>query len=111
MDRAFCQTPDELIAMTMASGDIRGLGLGHGRASAAPEDAGEGREVATAELARLEGVTRRFDAPGRGAVAVHFEEAEGGWLAHEMRVDASGRLTIKTKVSPFCRKNTTHVLW
>ena len=80
----------------MGSGEVCGLGIA---LEAAEGDEQEALATARAELARLEGVARRFDAPGRGSVAVHFEEAEGGWVGHEMRVDASGRLTIKTRVS------------
>ena len=79
----------------MGSGDVYGLGL----ALEAAEGDEEALETARAELARLEGVARRFGAPGRGSMAVHFEESEGGWVAQEMRVDVSGRLAIKTRVS------------
>ena len=79
----------------MGSGDVYGLGLA---LEAAEGDEPEALK-ARAELARLEGVARRFVAPGRGSVALHFEEAEGGWVAHDMRVESSGRLTIKTRVS------------
>ena len=80
----------------MGSGDVYGLGLA---LEAAEGDELEALATARAELARLEGIVRRFGAPGRGSVAVHFEEAEGGWVAHETMVDASGRLTIKTSAS------------
>ena len=80
----------------MLSGDVYGLGLA---LEAAEGDEQETLATARAELALLEGVARRFGAPGRESVAVHIEEAEGGWVGHEMRVDASGRLTIKTRVS------------
>ena len=88
----------------MGSGDVYGLGL----ALEAAEGDEQALATARAELARLEGVARRFSAPGRGSVSVHFEETKGCWVAHEMRVDASGRLTIKTRVrmhSPIARES------
>ncbi len=79
----------------MGSGDVYGLGL----ALEAVEGDEQFIAKSRAEFARLQGVARQFDTPGRESMAVHFEQAEGGWLAHEIRVDASGRLTIKSIVS------------
>ncbi len=90
------QTSADHLALAIESGDVYGLGLA---LEAAEGDEQEALATARAEFARLEGVARRFGAPGRGSVAVHYEEAKGGWVAHEMRVDASGRLTVKTKAS------------
>lgn len=81
----------------MGSGDVHGLGL------AIEASEGEvGAEVwatAAAELARLEGVARQYALPGLGSTFVHFEDTAGSWVAHEMRVDANGRLAIKTRAS------------
>ena len=89
----------------MRLGDIHGLRL----ALEASEGArAEALAVeASAELARLEGVEKRFGAPARGSMEVHFEKTEGGWVAHELRVDSSGRLTILTKARWLNRFNSS----
>jgi hypothetical protein len=79
----------------MDLGDVYSLSLAVEAAEADAES-----RAASEELARLEGVARRFGTPGPGSEQMHFEEAESGWVAHTIQVDAGGRLTIKTRASP-----------
>lgn len=86
----------EILADLMESGDVQGLNLAletHER-----EVDVETAVAVKAEILRHQGVLSRFRTPGLGSGLVHFEVAEGGWVAHEI-VNADGLLTIKTRVS------------
>lgn len=83
------------MGFALNNGYVYGLTL----ALEASEDESE-VEAASQELHRLEGVMRRFNTPGPGSGHVHFEMTEDGWLAHHMRVNDNGILSIKTRVTP-----------
>lgn len=93
------QTPDELLALVLGSGDICRIGL---TLKAFEGEVGvkarADRAIAEEELGRLKWVARKFRRPPKASGLIHFEFVKGVWVSHEMRTDAAGGLTIKTKV-------------
>lgn len=115
------QPESDSLAIAMRSGDVDGLRLALKAAEGGAKDGvdeveggAEAIAAAAAELARLEGVVRRFGVPGMGCAEAHAErlgeeraegadegaEGLGAWVAHSLRVDYSDRLFVKTKVAP-----------
>ena len=86
----------------MLEGDLFGLGLAL-EAAAGDEALAEDRAAGAMEHARLAGLAARYGVPEKGSSVLHVEASEAGWVTHSLKVDSTGRLTIRTMVDNFMR--------
>ena len=88
----------EYLKLCVAEGDLFGLGLAL-EAAAGDEALAKDHAAGLEEQARLAGLATRYRAPEKWSSGLHFDALEAGWVAHSLRVDGAGRLTIRTMVS------------